>query len=62
MRLKAWIITDCMHTVHYHAIIWFYLCSMNQYASFGTPQAYSSGNKKNRIFFAKNFNNAREVR
>ena len=33
----TWIITDCMHTVHYHAITWCYLCSVNQYASFGTP-------------------------
>ena len=61
VRLKTWIITDCMHTVHYHAITWCYLCSVNQYASFGTPQAYSGRNKKS-AFFAKNSNNARRVR
>ena len=47
VRLKTYIIThDCMHTVHYHAITWCYLCSVNQYASFGTQQAYSGGNKQ----------------
>ena len=49
-----------MQTVHYHAITWCYLCSVNQYASFGTPQAYSGGNKNLR-FFAKNSINARQV-
>ena len=53
VRLKTWIITDCMHTVHYHAITWCYLCSVNQYASFGTPQAYSGGNKKSAFFSRK---------
>ena len=53
VRLKTWIITDCMYTVHYHATTWCYLCSMNQYTSFGTPQAYSGGNKKICVFSRK---------
>ena len=53
MRSKTWIITDCMHTVHNHVTAWCYLCSMNQYASFGTPQAYSGGNKKSAVFCEK---------
>ena len=53
VRLKTWIITDCMHTVHNHAITWCYLCSVNQYASFGTPQAYSGRNKKIYVFLRK---------
>ena len=53
VRSKTWIITDCRYTVHYHDITWCYLCSMNQYASFGTPQAYSGGNKKSAVFSRK---------
>ena len=58
MRLKTWVmhciqITDCMYTVHYHATTWCYLCSMHQYASFDTPQAYSGGNKKSALFREK---------
>ena len=53
VHLKTWIITDCMHTVHYHAKTWCYLCSVNQYASFGTPQAYSGRNKKIYVFLRK---------
>ena len=53
LRLKTWIITDCMQTVHNHTITWCYLCLVNQYASFGTPQAYSGGKKTNLRFFAK---------
>ena len=53
LRSMTWIITDCRQTVHYYAITWCYLCSVNQYASFGTPQAYSGGNKKSAVFSRK---------